>query len=187
MLYRLFPRDPEAGPSHPGGPLYVARALQGDGRHDAPDRYGALYLSRSRTSAVAELLRVYRRQQLTARDLLESGRTYALAAFDDAGLPDLVDLDEPQVLVQRALRPSMVATRDREGTRAIAIVAFEEGASGLSWWSTIEASWINVTLFAERVRGRLALAGDPEPLGLGHPAVRDAAEAVGVLLANPAS
>jgi len=182
MLYRLFPRDPEARSSDPGGALYVARALQGDGRHDAPDRYGALYLSRSPTSAVAELLRVYRRQQLTARDLLESGRTYAFAAFDDAGLPDLVDLDEPEVLVEWALRPSMIATRDREATQAIAVIAFEEGAPGLTWWSTIEASWINVTLFAERVGGHLELIGEPEPIGLGHPAVREAAEAVGVLL-----
>jgi hypothetical protein len=34
------------------------------------------------------------------------------------------------------------------------------------------------------VTQRLALVGEPEPLTLEHPAVREAAEAVGVLLAK---
>ncbi|MGH2696957.1 MAG: hypothetical protein ACRDIW_08200, partial [Actinomycetota bacterium] len=59
---------------------------------------------------------------------------------------------------------------------------YEEGVAGFEWWSTIEASWINVTLFDDRVAGRLTVVGEPEPLTLDHPAVREAAEAVGVLL-----
>jgi hypothetical protein len=39
-----------------------------------------------------------------------------------------------------------------------------------------------VTLFEDRVAGRLAVVGEPEALTLDHPAVREAAEAVGVLL-----
>jgi hypothetical protein len=75
-----------------------------------------------------------------------------------------------------------VATHDREATQPIALALYEEGIDGFEWWSTIEASWINVTLFEDRVVERLSLAGDPEPLRLDHPAVREAAEAVGVLL-----
>lgn len=182
MLYRLHPWDPGAGDTDPGGSLFVPRPLQGRGRHDDPSRYGAFYASRSPVSVVAELLRFYRRQEISADDLSESGQPYAIAAFEERPLPGLLDLDDPRVLVDRGLQPSGVATRDRESTQAIAIMAFEEGLLGLEWWSTIEASWINVTLFAERALDRLALAGAPEPLRVDHPVVREAAEAVGVLL-----
>jgi hypothetical protein len=94
----------------------------------------------------------------------------------------VLDLDDPSNLVARDLRPSGVATRARRPTQRLALRLYEEGVDGLEWWSTIEASWINVTLFADRIGGRLSVVGEPEPLTLDHPAVREAAEAVGVLL-----
>jgi hypothetical protein len=94
----------------------------------------------------------------------------------------VLDLDDPRTLVARDLRPSGVATGDRTVTQRMALDVYREGAVGISWWSTIEASWINLTLFAERATERLRLAGEPEPLGPRHPAVREAAEAVGVTL-----
>lgn len=66
----------------------------------------------------------------------------------------------------------------------MALALYEDGLPGFEWWSTIEASWINVTLFEDRVIDKLTLVGEPEPLTLDHPAVRDAADAVGVLLAK---
>jgi hypothetical protein len=167
MLYRLFPWDAGAGDRAPGGPLFVPRHLQGRGRHDDPSRYGAVYLSRSRVSVVAELLRLLQPERVGPHDLRDGGRPYAVAAFDEGGLRGLIDLDEPGVLVERGLRPSGIATRDREATQAIAVDAYEDGFLGLEWWSTVEASWINVTLFAERALDHLVLAGRPDPLRRG--------------------
>jgi hypothetical protein len=65
---------------------------------------------------------------------------------DDA---ELVDLDEPAVLRRERLRPSRVATRDRDITRPQALALHERHAEavGLRWWSTFESLWANVTLF----------------------------------------
>jgi hypothetical protein len=183
MLYRSFPALPGADPTSEGGPLHAPRSLQGAGRHDNPDRYGALYVSRVPESVVGELLRFLRRHEVTDADLRSEDRPYALAAIDDSGLEGLVDLDDPAALGARGLRPSGVATRNRRRTRRMALDLYEEGVPGFEWWSAIEGSWINLTLFAERVAGSLNVAGEPEKLTTSHPAVRAAAEVVGVLLA----
>lgn len=94
----------------------------------------------------------------------------------------MVDLDDPTELAGRQLRPSLVATRDRGVTQGIALRLFDEGADGFVWWSTLESSWPNLTLFAERASSRLALVGDPELLTVRHSAVRLAAETLGVRL-----
>lgn len=175
-LYRAFTVWP-----HGGDPLAVSRAYQGGGRHDNPDVYAALYVSRSSASAVAEALRRFRGRLVRGRPLerIDGGRL-ALATMDDGDLEGLVDLDEPAELNARSLRPSTVATREREVTQPIALRIFLEGAEGFEWWSTVEASWINVTLFAPRAVPKLAVVGDPELLEPEHAAVRIAAEAVGV-------
>src|SRR5215218_2461049 len=182
MLYRLFPSLPGAGVAEPGGPLFVPRLDQGRGRHDNADAYGALYLSRAPESTVAELLRQFAGRTVRPRSLLQEGWPMALAALDDSALDGLLYLDDPRNLVARRLRPSTVATRDRERTQPLALSIHSDGAPGFEWWSTIEAAWINVTLFAERASNRLRLAEQPEPITVDHPTVRAAAEAVGVLL-----
>ena len=185
MLYRVFPFLPNAPAGQAGGPLYVPRERQGDGRYDHPDHYGALYVSRVPESAVAESIQAFRGQTLNDADLrLIGGAQYALATFDDNAVDRIVDLDEPRELARRQLRPSLVATRDRRVTRAIALRIFEEGVRGFAWWSTLESAWPNVTLFAERASAQLALVGDPEPLTVRHPMVRVAAEVIGVRLAR---
>jgi RES domain len=182
VLYRRFPMIPGAAPDEPGGPLFVPRFDQGEGRHDNPDVYGALYVSRDPVSPVAELLKDMPLGALPPSLLEHEGHAYALVALDDASLEDVLDLDDPRTLVARDLRPSRVATGERTVTQRMALEVYQEGAVGISWWSTIEASWINVTLFAERASRRLPLAGEPETLTPDHPAVREAAEAVGVIL-----
>ena len=183
MLVRAFPWLPGAAAEEPGGPLHVARLLQGGSRHDNPAQYGVLYASRDPVSAAAERLRSFRRWELADADFLRpDGARYALITLDDEDVAELVDLDDPSVLTARNLRPSMVATRERRATRRMALDLYEDGADGISWWSTIEASWTNVSLFAERCLDRLVVTSDPEPLGVEHAAVRDAAAALGIRL-----
>ncbi len=182
MLYRVFPQVPGAGLSEPGGPLYVPRFDQGGGRHDNPDEYGALYLSRVAVAPVAEHIRDLRARTMADRDLIREGARLTLVSVDEGPLDELVDLDDPGNLVARSLRPSGVATANREVTQPLALTLYEEGIQGFEWWSTIEASWINVTLFADRSIDALSVTGEAEPLTLDHPAVREAARAVGVFL-----
>jgi hypothetical protein len=183
VLYRVFPQVTGAAPRDPGGPLYVPRFDQGGGRHDNPDAYGALYLSRVPVAPVAEHIRDLRARTLEERDLVREGARLTLVSVDEAALGGLVDLDDPGNLVARALRPSSVATANREVTQPLALALYQEGLAGFEWWSTIEASWINVTLFADRSADRLSIAGETEPLTLDHPVVREAARTVGVFLA----
>jgi hypothetical protein len=183
LLYRLFPWSPAAAADQPGGPLYNPRRMQGSGRHDRPELYGALYVSRAATSAVAEWLAAFRGQTLAATDLARSdGRRWALASIDDGRLPPLPDLDEPAELARRDLRPSGVATHRRAVTQRLAAALYAEGVAGFGWWSTLEAAWPNVTLFAERALPRLANAEPPRALTIDDPLVIEAAGSVGVLL-----
>lgn len=183
MLFRVFPFLPGAEPSLEGGALYVARERQGPSRHDNPDSYGALYAARLPQSAIAEHIQRFRGQTLTDGDLERAdGRRYALAAIEDGALEGLVDLDDPHELATRDLRPSAVATRRRATTRPIALSLFRQGFVGFQWWSTLEASWANVTLFAERAAPRLTLEAAPVPLSVELPELREAAELIGVSL-----
>ena len=183
MLYRLFPWDPAADASSPGGALFNPRAQQGSGRHDNPDLYGALYLARIEVSAVAEWLAGFRGQTLMPDDFTRTdGRRWALVGLDDAALRGIVDLDDPLELAARQLRPSMVATRTRSTTQQVAGTLFAEGIPGFGWWSTLEASWPNATLFAERALDALNVAEGPREIGIDDPVVRAAAAAIGVTL-----
>jgi hypothetical protein len=181
ILWRVLPWDPSAKPRSPGGPLWFPRAFQGAGRHDNRDRYGCLYLATEAASAVAEALGPFRGTGDLADDMLDrGGRRLALAALELPDPVELVDLDEPRVLRRERLRPSEVATRSRTVTQAYAARLYDahDGALGLRWWSTLESSWINVTLF-DRASSELTAAA-PEPLATDHPAVVEAAELLGL-------
>jgi hypothetical protein len=156
------------------------RPLQGDGRHDNPDLYGCLYLSQSEVSAVVEQLARFRSQRLIDSMLRRRGLPLALARIELDDDARLVDLDDPAVLVRRKLRPSRVATRRREVTQAQArdIHADSKKAAGLSWWSTYEATWVNVTLF-DRGRSHVSLEAI-RGLSTGDAAVIDAADFLGL-------
>jgi RES domain len=176
VLYRVFRSVAGASSDAPGGPLFVPRERQGAGRHDSPGRYGAFYAARTPIAAVAESIQAFRGRELGEDDLARAdGSALALAELEDAPLESagLRDLDDPAVLVAEAWRPSWVVGRDRAVTQAMAVRVFEAGGLGLSWWSTIDASWTNVTLFAERTiaAGLVGVARTPERLSLSHPAV----------------
>ena len=178
MLFRVFRALDGVPADARGGPLYVPRERQGAGRHDSPARFGAFYAARTPEAAVAESIQVFRGRDLTDEDLeYADGSRSALAALEESALAELLDLDDPAVLVREAWRPSGVASRDRTVTQGMAVRAFEAGALGLSWWSTLDAAWTNVTLFAERTleTGMVTVEGVPEKLTTKHPAVVAAA------------
>lgn len=185
MLYRVYRALDGASPTARGGPLYVPRDRQGAGRHDNPGRYGAFYAARSAVAAVAETIQMFRGRDLSAEDLeLADGSRLTLATLDDSALAAITDLDDPAILVEEGWRPSGVASRDRMVTQAMAVQVFDAGALGLSWWSTLDALWTNVTLFAERTleTGAIGLDGAPVPLVLRHPAVVAAADHLAIPL-----
>jgi RES domain len=180
-LWRLLPRRVSSTPTEPGGALWFPRELQGAGRHDNPERYGCLYVSEAAVSSVAEALAPFRGTGvLSAAMLIRAGLPLALAELHLQADAELVDLDDPRVLLSTRLRPSEVATGSRAVTQAYAARLFEEHprAMGLRWWSTLEANLANVTLYDRAVRGLSVV--DVSPLTLDHPAVRDAAELLGL-------
>ncbi|HEV2145944.1 MAG TPA: RES family NAD+ phosphorylase [Longimicrobiaceae bacterium] len=177
-LWRVFPWDPAAAPGEPFSAAFIPRA-QGSGRFDLPST-PVLYLAESPGHAVAEKIQRFRGQELEPWDLAEFGRTLALVAVDLA--PDLAarvaDLCDPAVLLEHGIRPDQVAARSRETTRGVADALHARGRAGIRWWSSMGGEWHAVTLFPDRVAEGALRWGEPEPLSLVHPAVRDAADAL---------
>jgi hypothetical protein len=111
--------------------------------------------------------------------LIRRGHPLAIAAIELPDSAELIDLDDPAVLRRRRLRPSLVATRDREITQPQALAAYREtDAAGLRWWSIHESLWANYTIFDRSVR-RLAVR-EVRRLSLDDPAVADASEFLGL-------
>jgi len=179
-LFRVFDWDGVSQGRNPGGPLFVARARQGAGRHDAPAKYGAWYCSRSAVSAVAECIQYLRGHALKDTDFLRVGgaRKALVGLWLDDAL-SLVDLDDPSQLATRRVRPSQVATMRRAVTQGIAGSIFDEGAGGLLWWSTLEAEWTNVTLFYERALPHISMMAPPRRLAIRLGEVQQAAHMLG--------
>jgi hypothetical protein len=85
------------------------------------------------------------------------------------------------VLAAESLRPSEVATNHRPATQGYAARLFDTHpeAAGLRWWSTLEASWINVTLF-DRATPSLSVR-TVRPLDAADDDVRAAARFLGLV------
>jgi hypothetical protein len=180
ILYRCFAWSRRARAVDRDGALWFPRELQGEGRHDNPDTYGCLYAAGSAVSAVVEQLARFRGQRLTEGMLVRRGLPLAVAAIE---LPDnrrVLDLDDPAFLQSHQLRPSVVATRQREITQpqALALHRRHPRAAALRWWSTFEALWANFTVF-DRAAGDLRLA-DVSRLRFGDHVVVEAAELLGI-------
>lgn len=182
-LYRAFAWREAARPSDSDGPLWFPRVFQGDGRHDNPGVYGCLYLSDRPESCIVEQLAAFRGQRLTAALLRRRGLPLALAQLELDDRAELVDLDDPAVLMREGLKPSRVATRDRATTQPRALELYREHkkAAGLRWWSTWEALWANVTIF-DRAAKSVKLSGVTE-LTIDHPNVLEAAAFFGLRIA----
>jgi hypothetical protein len=177
-LHRCFAWERRGAPDAPGGALWFARPFQGDGRHDNPERYACLYVAELAVSAVVEQLARFRGNILVPGMLRRRNLPLALATLELDDRVRLVDLDSPDVLATRGLRPSLVATRRRERTQPQALAIHADGADGMRWWSTFESLWINLTLF-DRAAGRLRV-GEVRVLGRDHPALREALDLLGI-------
>lgn len=180
ILHRVFPWDGAAGPRDPGGALWFPRQLQGDGRHDAPGRYGCLYVSEEVVSALVEELARFGGARIASADLLRGGLPLAIATLELAEDALLLDLDAPDVLAAAALRPSLVASRERARTQADAVALFRRHrkAVGLRWWSAFDSRWANVTLF-DRSRKSLDVV-ETAPVALDDAAVGEALRFLGL-------
>ena len=181
ILHRCVAWASSAREPDPGGPLWFPREFQGDGRHDNPDVYGCLYLTDWEASAVVEQLARFRGQQLIPQLLVRRGLPLAMAAIELPDRAQVLDLDDPPVLVEHELRPSLVATRHRDVTQPQALRLYRQHrfAAGLRWWSVFEALWANFTVF-ERAARRLRVR-DVRALTLDDPAVVEAAELLGLM------
>jgi hypothetical protein len=180
ILFRCFAWNAATQPNQRDGPLWYPREFQGEGRHDNPSLYGCLYLADRAVSCVVEQLARFRGQRLSESLLRRRGLPLALAelALDDDA--ELVDLDDPAVLRREKLRPSLIATREREITQpqARALHAKHPRVAGLRWWSTYESLWMHVTLF-DRAARQLRLQ-DVRALTIDDPAVVEAAQRFGM-------
>lgn len=180
-LWRALPLDRPAKAEEAGGPLWFPRLQQGGGRHDNPDLYGCLYVAEQPVSAVVELLAPFRGTgRLLPSMLVRYERPLSLAALDLEEGITAIDLDDPSTLLATGLRPSLVATRNRELTQAQAATVYDDHprAFGLRWWSTLESSWINWTIF-DRAAPALEVASTEE-LTVEHPVVAEAADLLGL-------
>jgi hypothetical protein len=179
IVYRCFAWN-RAATDGPDTPLWFPRPYQGGGRHDNPLVYGVLYVTGSAASALVETLADFRGQRVVAAMLRQRGLPLGLAEIELDDQAEVVDLDDPRVLVRERLRPSQVATRQRGVTQGQALRLYERHpqAAGLGWWSTHESSWPNVTVFdraAELLRVREVRA-----LALDDPDVAEAADLLGL-------
>ena len=84
------------------------------------------------------------------------------------------------MLRRERLRPSRVATRDRRVTQAQALALHDRhrNVAGMRWWSTYEATWINVTLF-DRAASRLRVHS-VRALSVDDPSIVEAADLFGL-------
>jgi hypothetical protein len=180
ILFRCFAWDEAVSARARGGAVWFPRMLQGEGRHDVPTLYGCLYVSSEPASAVVEQLAGLTGTSIEAADLYRHGNPLALAALELDDGAELLDLDDPAVLVRERLRPSHVATNVRATTQAQAAGLFQRhgGVVGLKWWSTYESLWPNVTLF-DRAETALDVS-DVQRLDMGDDVVREAAEFLGL-------
>ena len=180
IVHRCFAWNARARPDEQDTPLWVPRAFQGDGRHDNPDVYGCLYLTDGEVSAVVEQLARFRTQRLQAALLRRRGLPLTMAALALDDRAEIVDLDDPRVLVRERLRPSMVATRRRQVTQpqARAVHSKHPRAAALRWWSTFEAAWVNYTVF-DRAVSAMSVVNVRE-LSLDDDAVTAAADYLGL-------
>jgi len=61
---------------------------------------------------------------------------------------------------------------------------YEDGKTGLRWWSAFSGDWHTIVAFCGRLGGAGLVFREAEPLGLDHPVVRTAAAELGVRLAG---
>jgi hypothetical protein len=185
--WRAFPWDDGADDGQPFSASFVP-AAQGWGRFDRPgEPGGVLYLAESSEHAVAERIQDLRNQTLEPTDLFEYGHPLALVSVPlEASIRDgLADLCDPPTLARLEIRPDAVCAIDRATTQAIAARLYDAGYPGFRWWSSFFGEWHTLVLFRDRL-GTSPRYGTPEVLDPAHPAVAQAAQALGIQIRGAA-
>ena len=172
MPWRVFPWDPGAKLGEPFSPSYI-HPHQGSGRFDLPGKL-VVYLAETAVHAVAEKLQRFRGQKIDRKDLIESGKALALVECQ-VGKIRLADLCDPAVLVKHTIAPDVLASREVAKTQRVAAALHEAGYHGLRWWSALSGDWHTIVVFQGEIE-----YGKPEPLTIGHKAVQEASEALGI-------
>jgi hypothetical protein len=177
LVYRVFPRLPQADLGDVGHPLHIGR--QGLGRLDNPAHYRVWYLAFESSGAIAE---AFGHRRDWNHEMFEcpiaQGSRLALATYlldDDT---PLLDLDDAGNLYSRGLRPTQVIERNRAATQAWALRVHDELNDrghriwqGVKWWSYYHCQWRIAGYWGERA----PLLLDVDELTLDSPAVTDAA------------
>lgn len=188
-LWRVFPWDPGTPEGRPYSPSFVP-GTTGRGRFDLPARVASvLYLAESPEHAIAEVLHPWRGQRIDARHLRRAGHDLALVEIRTGrdGRRGLADLCDPKVLATLAIPSDHVASRHRTITQPIARAIWDAGYGGLRWWSRFWGDWHTVVLFANGAGPEAAFprpAGEPAPLDLKSPALREATRLLGIEVAT---
>jgi hypothetical protein len=195
VLWRVFPWDPTAPDGAPFSPRSVPPArTQHYGRFDLHGTPPVLYLAETPAHAVAEVLRGLKRHpadpfdpgrhRITPADLDGPPHPRALVSVR---LPDDVagavpDCARGDVLARYGVRADELCSRDRAATQAAArrIHDHPDRVPGFCWWSALHGDWHVAVLFLDRVGLDEMEVGEPEVLTVGHPAVVEAAEALGL-------
>lgn len=168
-----------------GHPLYVPRNFQGAGRWDNPHHYAMLYLGETASGAIGERFGGLSRWTEDMFDASSSGAgvRYSLGVYETPPTLDLIDLDDPQTLVDRGWRSvAQVAGRDRAFTQSVALEMFLDGAAeGVRAAGYYRPQWFIVGLWdGAPAANRFAAVEVVEvvPLSIDTPAVVTAAEAL---------
>lgn len=180
-LHRVFPWDPAASPYAPFSPEHVPPTT-GRGRFDLRrSASSVLYAAEVPEHAVAEFIQPWRGREFGPDCLELGGHPIALVrvGVDADTHPRLIDLCDPGSLVSMGCPPDLIASRHRDVTQPIADGVWDAGHAGLRWWSSFWGDWHTVVLFMARLEGRVTF-GEPEPLTLESPALRTAADLLGV-------
>lgn len=180
LVYRVFAHLLGAAAGQPGHPLYEHRP-QRAGRIDHPDYY-VWYVARTPEAAAGEVFGNFASWDASIFPVPAlPGAVRALGVYR---LPDdlrLLDLDDPQALSERQLRPTQVVTRNLSVTQAWAHSIWDERNphdpaerrwQAVQWWSYHRPSW---QVMGSWLRPELV---DVEPLSLTHKAVAEAAAAL---------
>lgn len=130
---------------------------------------------------MAEKIGRFRGGAIGSAYLKEFGLPLALVSVDirPTDVEGVLDLCDPEVLVELSVRPDAIAARDRETTQAIARTVAESGAVGLRWWSSFFGEWHGVVVFPERLAEGLEF-GEAQVLEAGDDALVEAMEMLGM-------
>ena len=172
-LFRVFPWDPHAVPTEPGGALYVPPG--GSGRVDNAALYRVRYASSDPAGAVAE---GFGRFPMWDASMLvhANGNRYAIAVYELASHARLFTLDDPAHLALLNLKPSDVVRRDVKRSQSWARTIYDMGNwDGISWWSYYGPQWQSVAIWNIEL---MTLASAPEPLTIASAPVHEAATSI---------